>query len=175
MNAAKRLEIFRRFHEDNPEPKTELAYSSAFELLIAVILSAHAGFFKEPRSSVVELRATTFRVPSANVRHPPGGTSDGRWRVPATEPLPRSPSLQTTTPVMDVGMLRLPSRGWFVLGSGEDMEKHGAAPHHLLWPEPGDLPQGRDAQLTKAIEVLRADVAAWQKRPQPKLRLSTER
>ena len=42
MNAAKRLEIFRRFHEDNPEPKTELVYSSPFELLIAVILSAQA-------------------------------------------------------------------------------------------------------------------------------------
>lgn len=42
MNAAKRLEIFCRFHEDNPEPKTELAYTSAFELLIAVILSAQA-------------------------------------------------------------------------------------------------------------------------------------
>ena len=42
MYAAKRLEIFRRFHEDNPEPKTELAYTSAFELLIAVILSAQA-------------------------------------------------------------------------------------------------------------------------------------
>ncbi len=42
MNAAKRLEIFRRFHEDNPEPKTELAYSTPFELLIAVILSAQA-------------------------------------------------------------------------------------------------------------------------------------
>ena len=42
MNAAKRYEIFRRLHEDNPEPKTELAYSSPFELLIAVILSAQA-------------------------------------------------------------------------------------------------------------------------------------
>lgn len=42
MNAARRLEIFRRLHEDNPEPKTELAYSSPFELLIAVILSAQA-------------------------------------------------------------------------------------------------------------------------------------
>ena len=42
MNAAKRLEIFRRLHEDNPEPKTELAYSSPFELLIAVILSAQS-------------------------------------------------------------------------------------------------------------------------------------
>ena len=42
MNAAKRYEIFRRLHEDNPEPKTELAYNSPFELLIAVILSAQA-------------------------------------------------------------------------------------------------------------------------------------
>ena len=42
MNAEKRREIFRRLHEDNPEPKTELAYSTPFELLIAVILSAQA-------------------------------------------------------------------------------------------------------------------------------------
>lgn len=42
MNAAKRLEIFRRLREDNPQPTTELVYSSAFELLIAVILSAQA-------------------------------------------------------------------------------------------------------------------------------------
>lgn len=42
MNAAKRYEIFRRFHEDNPKPETELNFSSDFELLIAVILSAQA-------------------------------------------------------------------------------------------------------------------------------------
>jgi endonuclease-3 len=42
MNAAKRLEIFRRLHEDNPDPKTELAYTTPFELLISVILSAQA-------------------------------------------------------------------------------------------------------------------------------------
>jgi endonuclease-3 len=42
MNALKRREMFRRWHEDNPEPKTELAYTSAFELLIAVILSAQS-------------------------------------------------------------------------------------------------------------------------------------
>jgi tricorn protease len=76
---------------------------------------------------------------------------------------------------MDVGILRLPFRGWFTVNDGEDMEKHGAVPHHVLWPEPGALPQGRDTQLAKAIEVLRADVEAWHKRPQPKLRLSTER
>lgn len=42
MNAAKRYEIFRRFQEDNPKPETELNFSSNFELLIAVILSAQA-------------------------------------------------------------------------------------------------------------------------------------
>ncbi len=42
MNKQKRIEIFTRFRNDNPKPTTELAYSSDFELLIAVILSAQA-------------------------------------------------------------------------------------------------------------------------------------
>jgi endonuclease-3 len=42
MNAAKRLEIFKRFRAANPHPTTELEYRSPFELLIAVILSAQA-------------------------------------------------------------------------------------------------------------------------------------
>lgn len=42
MNKVKRHEIFRRFRAENPSPKTELAYSSDFELLISVILSAQA-------------------------------------------------------------------------------------------------------------------------------------
>ncbi len=42
MNKARRHEIFTRLKQENPEPTTELVYSSAFELLIAVILSAQA-------------------------------------------------------------------------------------------------------------------------------------
>ena len=42
MNAAKRYEIFRRWREANPHPKSELIYSSPYELLVAVILSAQA-------------------------------------------------------------------------------------------------------------------------------------
>ena len=42
MNKAGRFEIFSRLHKQNPEPTTELNYSSPFELLIAVILSAQA-------------------------------------------------------------------------------------------------------------------------------------
>jgi len=42
MNKSIRTEIFTRFRKDNPKPETELSYSSPFELLIAVILSAQA-------------------------------------------------------------------------------------------------------------------------------------
>ena len=42
MNPAKRAEIFRRFRAANPHPKTELEYSTPFELLVAVVLSAQA-------------------------------------------------------------------------------------------------------------------------------------
>jgi endonuclease III len=42
MNPAKRHEIFRRFREANPHPTTELEYSTPFELLIAVLLSAQS-------------------------------------------------------------------------------------------------------------------------------------
>ena len=42
MNAAKRREIFSRLKNENPHPTTELHYSTAFELLIAVVLSAQS-------------------------------------------------------------------------------------------------------------------------------------
>lgn len=42
MNPAKRLEIFQRFRHANPHPKTELEYTTPFELLIAVLLSAQS-------------------------------------------------------------------------------------------------------------------------------------
>lgn len=42
MNAQKRHEIFSRLREGNPHPTTELLYTTPFELLIAVVLSAQA-------------------------------------------------------------------------------------------------------------------------------------
>ncbi|WP_166840387.1 endonuclease III [Rheinheimera pleomorphica] len=42
MNKQKRIEILSRLREANPKPTTELEYSSPFELLIAVLLSAQA-------------------------------------------------------------------------------------------------------------------------------------
>lgn len=42
MNAEKRRQIFQRLQQANPHPTTELEYTTPFELLIAVILSAQA-------------------------------------------------------------------------------------------------------------------------------------
>ena len=77
--------------------------------------------------------------------------------------------------IMDVGTMRLPTRGWFVPSTGEDMELNGAVPDVVVWPQPGEMPRGKDVQLEKAVEVLLADARAWQTRPQPKLRKATER
>ena len=76
---------------------------------------------------------------------------------------------------MDLGTIRLPGRGWYLIDSGEDMELNGAVPDVVVWPEPGQVPKGEDVQLAKGVEVLLADVKAWKERPQPKLRKASER
>ena len=60
MNKQKRIEIFTRLKEANPNPTTELNYSSPFELLIAVILSAQA-------TDVGVNKATDKLFPVANI------------------------------------------------------------------------------------------------------------
>ena len=42
MSPARREEMFRRLAEAIPDPKTELAYTTPFELLVAVVLSAQS-------------------------------------------------------------------------------------------------------------------------------------
>ena len=59
MNAAQRRKIYERFAHANPAPKTELAYTSPFELLVAVILSAQA-----TDVSVNKATAELFKVAS---------------------------------------------------------------------------------------------------------------
>ena len=79
------------------------------------------------------------------------------------------------TGIMDVGSLRLPFRGWFLLGNGEDMERNGCVPDHVIWPEPGEMPRGVDRQLDKAVEVLLEDVKKAAANPAPKPRFASER
>jgi endonuclease-3 len=59
VNPQKRRAIFARFRAANPQPRTELIYASAFELLVAVILSAQA-----TDKSVNKATAELFRAAS---------------------------------------------------------------------------------------------------------------
>jgi len=59
MNKQKIIEIFKRFKNDNPAPTTELKYTSPFELLVAVILSAQS-------TDVGVNKATRKLFPKAN-------------------------------------------------------------------------------------------------------------
>ncbi len=59
MNKEKRKLIFQRLKQHNPEPTTELNYTSPFELLIAVMLSAQA-------TDVSVNKATDKLFPKAN-------------------------------------------------------------------------------------------------------------
>lgn len=59
MNADKRRQIFERLRDTNPNPTTELNYSTPFELLIAVLLSAQA-------TDVGVNKATAKLFPKAN-------------------------------------------------------------------------------------------------------------
>jgi tricorn protease len=77
--------------------------------------------------------------------------------------------------VMDVGMIRLPFRGWYLIGDGQDMELNGAKPDHVLWPALEQLPRGKDVQIEKAVEELAKDVKAFLAKPQPKPIKATER
>lgn len=77
--------------------------------------------------------------------------------------------------IMDIGTLRLPFRGWFLPDSGEDMELHGCVPDVVIWPEPGDMPRGKDTQLEQAIKTLFDEIKTFEAQPKPKLRYATQR
>ena len=80
----------------------------------------------------------------------------GRGRVD------RSPTIGAVistrgTDLVNRGYVRLPLRGWYVAGSGVNMENNGAKPDREVWPEPSeDLAADRDSQLAAAVEDLLA-------------------
>ena len=59
MNKDKRIAILTRLRDENPHPTTELNFTSPFELLIAVLLSAQA-------TDVSVNKATALLYPVAN-------------------------------------------------------------------------------------------------------------
>ena len=63
------------------------------------------------------------------------------------------------TTVLDGALVRLPMRGWYVAGTGVNMENNGAVPDvPVEQPAVQDMAAAADAQLAKAVEVLLADL-----------------
>ncbi|MDX2037921.1 MAG: S41 family peptidase [Isosphaeraceae bacterium] len=77
--------------------------------------------------------------------------------------------------VSDLGVLRLPFRGWYSAKDGEDMELNGAVPDVIVWPDPADFAKGVDKQIEKGVEVLLEDVVRERAKPPIRLRKATER
>lgn len=77
--------------------------------------------------------------------------------------------------ILDMGKLRVPERGWFVSGTGQDMELNGCVPDAIVWPKPGELPAGIDTQLAKGVEMLLEDVAGAKAAGQPALQTAAQK
>ncbi len=58
------------------------------------------------------------------------------------------------TSLIDGSYFRIPFRGWYVAGTGKDMENGAAIPDYIVATEPGDEAKGIDRQLKKACQVL---------------------
>jgi len=67
-----------------------------------------------------------------------------------------------TIHLIDGSEFRLPRTGVFT-AKGVNMEKQGVAPDFLVEQSPDDLARGIDAQLVKAVDVLREEVVAWKR------------
>jgi tricorn protease len=74
-------------------------------------------------------------------------------------PLVGSPTFGAVISTGGTGLLngawvRLPGRGWFVAGSGVNMEKQGAVPDVIVWQPPAeDSSATEDTQLATAVDV----------------------
>ncbi len=58
------------------------------------------------------------------------------------------------TSLIDGSYFRIPFRGWYVKGTGKNMENGPAVPDYIVETQPEDEANGIDRQLKKAVQVL---------------------
>ena len=58
------------------------------------------------------------------------------------------------TRLIDGSYFRIPFRGWYVAGTGQNMENGPAVPDYIVETQPEDEARGMDRQLKKAVQVL---------------------
>ncbi|PIY08339.1 MAG: peptidase S41 [Flexibacter sp. CG_4_10_14_3_um_filter_32_15] len=61
--------------------------------------------------------------------------------------------------LVDGSFVRLPFRGWYVKGSGTNMENNGAQPDVLVENSPNAKANNEDEQLQKSVEILLKQIA----------------
>ena len=66
--------------------------------------------------------------------------------------------------LLDGSSVRVPGRGWYVAGTGQNMELNGAQPDFEVWMTPEAEVRGNDPQLDRAIEVLLEDLPTAERR-----------
>jgi tricorn protease len=64
--------------------------------------------------------------------------------------------------LLDGSAIRTPGSGVWTI-AGQNMENYGVPPDVYVDNTPGDFLQKRDAQVEKAVEVLKADLASGKK------------
>jgi tricorn protease len=66
--------------------------------------------------------------------------------------------------LLDGSAIRTPGAGVWIAGSGQNLENYGVPPDVYIDNTPADHLKHRDAQIEKAVEVLKAEVAAGVKK-----------
>ena len=61
--------------------------------------------------------------------------------------------------LLDGSAIRTPGSGVWLSANGQNMENYGVPPDVLIDNTPNDFVKGRDAQIEKAVEVLKAEIA----------------
>jgi tricorn protease len=67
-------------------------------------------------------------------------------------------------PLLDLGMLSIPFRGWFHPETGRDLELGPAIPDHPVENTPGEILSGIDRELEVAVDVLLQETRDPQRR-----------
>jgi tricorn protease len=62
--------------------------------------------------------------------------------------------------LLDGSAIRTPGSGVWITKGGQNMENYGVPPDVIIDNTPADHAKGRDAQIEKAVEVLKAELAA---------------
>lgn len=74
----------------------------------------------------------------------------------------------SAVPLVDGSIFRIPRIGVWTT-KGVNMEKEGVQPDILVENHPDQLAKGEDAQLARAVQALRVDVAEWKKKRLPEV------